>query len=53
MSQGNNYNNVLWQPSGRREIKAQKGGEVNELDTSKEEFLKIAELGALDYVGHR
>ena len=51
--QGNNYNDVLWKPSGRREIKAQKGSEVNELDTSKEDFLKIAELGALDYVRHR
>lgn len=28
---------------------AQKCDDVNELDTSKEHFLKIAELGLLDY----
>lgn len=29
--------------------KAQKCGDVNELNTSKEHFLKIAELGLLDW----
>lgn len=33
----------------RKKRKAQKCGDVNELDTSKEHFLKIAELGLLDY----
>lgn len=30
---GNGYKDVPWKPSGIREIKAQKSGNVNKLDT--------------------